>query len=235
MVRQNVRAHVCVCVPGGPALVGTPDITTHGSSRGVVTRGRQDRPYLDNPSFDGPLDDPCGADSKDDPGPDPLRGPQAAGTSIAGFSTPNCTNSTNVRPNPPQERRVRHEKAVPWSDLGGVWSNLHISTWILRESKPRRLSAARDGGLVPDRPSNRHRMGPRIVHPVGTGCVSRIGKSAPVLQSIGPGALESRDSARTWPRVGRNRARVGRLRANEIWSCPTLVWSKLLKFGANVS
>lgn len=111
------------------------EITAAGSSKGVVKRGRRARPRLDDPAFDGPLDDPFGDEHRHDEGPDPHKGPpRAVGTSTFAFPARSCADSAKCATL--VEFDVRNTKIQVSAALGG----------------PR-------GGLVPDRAYFSHQVG----------------------------------------------------------------------------
>lgn len=100
--------------------------------------GRQERPRLDEPSFDGVLYGEMG-----DSGQAPLgvrRWPLGLGVSHSPPQT--CAILTKIRPNPTKERFVRDAKATFCSDLGAYGSKLHCLMWGIRNSDVRRPLAA---------------------------------------------------------------------------------------------
>lgn len=121
-------------VPGGPALTGRAQITTYGSSMGVVKRRPQEgasrrvvksRPCLDDPSH-GTLDDSSGGEQISVLGPDLPHGPpRVDGTWTVEVPASKCANLIKFRQRPTKKRHARHEKATPWSALGETWSKLH--------------------------------------------------------------------------------------------------------------
>lgn len=118
-------------------------------------RGRQERLRLD---FDGPLDDPSGGKRIDDPGQDPTSG-AAEGRRDLGARILHIKVRSKCCMHPTKERLFHLEEAAPWSDIGETWPKLHSLRCRIRRSRSRRLLVAPEGGLVPDRPSFRRRMG----------------------------------------------------------------------------
>lgn len=137
------RRILCVCVPTGLSLAC---LYFHrhqlGSLRGVLKRGGQERPPLDDPSLAALLTTHPMANIQTIRDQSPLG--RTARTSSLRFRASNCAVLTKFRPPPTTGRSLRRKPAL-WSNLDETRSALHRLMWLICKSHSRRPSALPEG------------------------------------------------------------------------------------------
>lgn len=125
------------------------------SSRGVVKRGYHEPLWLDDLSFDTPLDKPYGGEARVDTG----GAPRSAESSIVGFHTTIFATLTNFRPNLANERPSHVEQAKSRSFVGfGRHCATFVQMWGFRNIEVSVALGGCRGGSGPGSSSFRHRV-----------------------------------------------------------------------------